>query len=840
VVVGVLAALQPLAAHQPHDPMSVVAMSPNYAQDQTLLVGTSALTMPLPLSEFVGMKSTDGGLSFSVMPGLPDIITNSIAFSPAYASDGTAFMGGNAGLYRSNDGGGSWTWAGLSTGNQPVLAVAVSPTFTTSGVVYALTGNGIYSSQDHGKTWKRLPNPSGVTSGLTCLAVSPNYAADATLVLGTSTGIFKSTNWGGQWVPLTSGTTLPLVKSLAFSPAYDTDYTIYAVTFGGGVLVSGNGGSTWMPVNNGLTDLAGTAIALSPNFAQDSTLWVSTANAGVFRSTNRGGAWTLTAATPRPLSNQTKVHYVTLAAGNGPSGIVLFVGTFEGLFTSTNGGQSWTYCNTMPTHLVRDLELSPDYSNDQTVFVSTYGGGTVWSTDGGSTWSFKNTGLINSYTDAVAMSPDYASDQTAFIGTVFGLERIDSGSSTWSMMTMLNAITFPRALGLSPDFPEDSTLFIGTQLGINPPYYVMYNGQVYYNQGLFISLDKGENWEPTNTPCNQPGTGCGKLGPPVDSIAVSPNYPNDQTVFAAGVQTGLLKSTNGAAGPFAQVAPVPLTVDSVVIPVAVSPDYANDQTVLAATSHSGIYKSTDGGSTWQVIPGTNLLTTFSMAFSPDYANDRTLFVGTLQQGLLKSSDGGASLQPTGLPGAFATAVALSPDYADDQTVFAANYTGLYKSTDGGATWSYAAEPSREEEERQFPPGAFNTIIYQGAWQVISDPAASTMQYSGTSETGDSASFTFVGSGVDWIGMTSPSGGSAQVALDGVANATVDLNTPDVQEQQTLWGVRGLPCGPHTVTITANLTAGQSINLDAMNIWQDDCAFTNAGSARRAANSPRRK
>src|SRR5438270_5825486 len=79
-------ALQPLAAHQPHDPMSVVAMSPNYAQDQTMFLGTGDLTMPLTISECAQMQSTNGGLTFSVMSGLPTKIMQSIAFSPAYAT----------------------------------------------------------------------------------------------------------------------------------------------------------------------------------------------------------------------------------------------------------------------------------------------------------------------------------------------------------------------------------------------------------------------------------------------------------------------------------------------------------------------------------------------------------------------------------------------------------------------------------------------------------------------------------------------------------------------------------------------------------------------------------
>src|SRR5690242_3759695 len=86
---ALVAAIQPLMAHQPHDPMSVVAASPNYLQDQTIFVGTSALTMPLPIAEYVPLTSTNGGFTFSVMPGLPNLPMLSIGISPGYATDGT-------------------------------------------------------------------------------------------------------------------------------------------------------------------------------------------------------------------------------------------------------------------------------------------------------------------------------------------------------------------------------------------------------------------------------------------------------------------------------------------------------------------------------------------------------------------------------------------------------------------------------------------------------------------------------------------------------------------------------------------------------------------------------
>lgn len=820
-----LAALSlPLAAHQPHDPMNVVAASPNFAQDQTLFVATNALTAPLPVAEYVPMVSTNGGFTFTVLPGLPNQPVLSIGISPGYATDGTVFMAGPGGLWMSVNRGGSWAQVGGTTIATGAVSVVAAPNFTTSGIAFALTATGVFGSSDHGNTWQALGALTGLSSSLTVAAISPNYGKDHTLLVGTAAnGIFISTNGGHSWTQATTGLTLPKITCLSYSPAYTSDHTILAGTAGSGVYVSTNSGANWSAANTGLTDLNVTAMALSPSFAADSILWVSTATAGVFESANRAASWTVTGTVPRPLSPQTPTHFVTLAAAKSATGTSLFVGMFEGLWNSTNGGNSWTYCDTVPTRLVRAMQISPNYPADQTVFASTYGGGTLWSTDGGQTWVFKNTGLPDSYTDANAMAPNYATNKMAFIGTTSGLQRVAGGNATWQTMKMLGKATFPRSLGLSPGFAQDNTMFIGTHSGAAYPKYVTYKGKQYPNRGLFMSVDAGQNWEPT-----------GIQGDAVDSIAVSPNFTNDKTVFAGSSISGLFKSTDGGTT-FSSITVV--ANDSGVLPVACSPAFATDQTVFTGTSHSGIFKSTNGGATWSRLPGSTYLTAFSFAFSPSFATDQTMFIGTLQQGLMKSVDGGNTLTPiTAVPGNYVTAVSVSPGYAQDQTVFAASYLGIYKSTDGGVTWIYTAEPARQEEQRQFGDGAFFTIVYQGSWTINSDAAASTIQLASTSQSGATASLTFLGSGARWIGTKGPTGGSAQVLLDGAVDSTVNLQSPASEEQQSLWEKRGLSCTVHTVTINAAPGAGQSVTLDALDVWQDTCAWATVKHVTRNADT----
>src|SRR5579863_8701217 len=79
-----------LLAHDPHDPMLAVAMSPNFAQDQTILVATNQLSIKMGI--YALMKSTDGGVTWYVVQGLPsNFHPQVVAFSPAYASDQTIY-----------------------------------------------------------------------------------------------------------------------------------------------------------------------------------------------------------------------------------------------------------------------------------------------------------------------------------------------------------------------------------------------------------------------------------------------------------------------------------------------------------------------------------------------------------------------------------------------------------------------------------------------------------------------------------------------------------------------------------------------------------------------------
>jgi hypothetical protein len=66
--------------------------------------------------------------------------------------------------------------------------------------------------------------------------------------------------------------------------------------------------------------------------------------------------------------------------------------------------------------------------------------------------------------------------------------------------------------------------------------------------------------------------------------------------------------------------------------------------------------------------------------------------------------------------------------------------------------------------------------------------------------GDWASFSFVGTGVKWIGAKNVDHDQADVYIDGVLDATVSAKGPQWIKQQELYIKTGLPLGPHTMKI----------------------------------------
>ena len=483
--------------------------------------------------------------------------------------------------------------------------------------------------------------PDGAT--IRSIAFSPNYANDNTIFSG-GDGIYKSTNGGMNWTH--SGLAGIGVVSIAFSPDYANDNTIFAGSgdyFGnGGIYKTTDGGQTW---TYSLQNIYFHLVVVSPNYANDKTVFAGASyDNGLRKSTDGGLTWT-------PIDNFTDMRLYSIALSpDYANDNTLFVcarnypGDFI-VYKSTDGGQTWT--NQGLNSLVRYFAVSPDYVNDQTIFaICDYA--VYKSTDGGQTWIYVSSTISNLWMPSGAISPNYASDGTIFVAGSDDIYKSNDGGQTWTGSGFM--FTF-RSVAISPNYSSDNTVFAGAG-------------------GIYKSTNQGQDW-------NQVNDGLKSLN--VDDIALSHNLATDGTIFA-GTVCGIYKSTDKGQN-WTQVNNNIIKTN--VYSVALSPNYSNDNTVFAGTYSAGLYKSTDGGANWTQINSSWRVE--ATAVSPNYANDNTLFVVTHygDNHLHKSTNGG---QDWTYYINNASSVIFSPNYASDNTLFAFINEELYKSTDGGLTW----------------------------------------------------------------------------------------------------------------------------------------------------------
>jgi photosystem II stability/assembly factor-like uncharacterized protein len=276
--------------------------------------------------------------------GLEGATVVDLAVSSAYARDRTCYAATVAGLFRSRTQHVAWERTPGPTGSTrlvrtgPALADAPPPVFV------ALTGGGLLASDDAGETWRTLRQGFD-RAEIVSLVLSPSYARDRTLFVGTTSTpagdapgervLWRSTDDGARWErwlvepgsgvlpvalpashatdelifaglggrvlkpvrharevragerrPIWRGTELDkataLVTTLAVSPTYASDRTVFAAT-SAGVFVSRDGGDSFGGWSDGLQPRSVVAVAVSPDYAADRLVYAITLGGGIWR-----------------------------------------------------------------------------------------------------------------------------------------------------------------------------------------------------------------------------------------------------------------------------------------------------------------------------------------------------------------------------------------------------------------------------------------------------------------------------------------------------------------------------------------------------------------------------
>ena len=504
--------------------------------------------------------------------------------------------------------------------------------------------------------------------GGTVLALSaPQTEGDPIFFAGTTAGCFRSTDLGVTWEPANDGLTSPYIQALVASPRFAKDRTLFAGTLGSGVMRSTNGGETWMPVEFWQGAPAVTAIALSPRFPEEGTILAGTQSDGVYRSTNGGRTWSTANFGLNDLS--------ILALATSPNfeeDETCFCLAGDGLYRSTNGARAWrAVTRGIDSPAVQAVAISPLFPEDGTVFVGTEDGGIFRSTDKGTSWTAVNEGLSNLSVNALWISPRYESDRTVYAGTAGeGVFKSTDGGATWKH-ALTEALEHPAVMALVTD-PSGKTLLAGLHQG-----------------GLWRSPDMGGNaWESASE---------GLAARSMSTLALSPAFHEDRTMFAAGIEDGVVRSKDGGETwqRIGDALPGPQ-----VLSLAISPRYAEDKTLLAVLAE-GLFRSTDGGTEWQQIGPEALKDPRMVAYSADSEGGKgsKLYVGLASGDKAYLSENGGGIWRD-LSGPFKDeeiiGIALSPAFGQDHTLLIASFSATGALRQNRERAPGARQPFRED------------------------------------------------------------------------------------------------------------------------------------------------
>jgi hypothetical protein len=295
--------------------------------------------------------------------------------------------------------------------------------------------------------------------------------------------------------------------------------------------------------------------------------------------------------------------------------------------------------------------------------------------------------------DIVVLSPGFAVDKTVFIGgqgedegatrSNDGVMKSTDAGRTWVKVGFTQGVRNVTALAVAPDYVSSGIVLAGA-------------ASQYGTGGMLRSSDRGATWV-------RVGVGAGITD--VIDIQFSPAFATDGTIFASTDKSGgkaFLISHDGGLTWQSAGSAAPIDTGG---RIAVSPQFAADNTVLMVTSDGGPYpdtpslcRSVDGGLTWNGFVGAGLPDAlFDVGISPMAGGSQTLLAvaqsSEAKVGVYRSTDGGATWTQA-LKGVDHTSAwiwsgsrfVFSPNWAIDKAVFIVLRGQLYKSANAGASF----------------------------------------------------------------------------------------------------------------------------------------------------------
>jgi photosystem II stability/assembly factor-like uncharacterized protein len=612
------------------------------------------------------------------------------------------------GIYKSTDGGESWTHVGLEK-SERISKIRVSP--NNSDAVYAAVpgalwsdspDRGLYKTTDGGKTWNQVLKGANLSTGCTDLAIDP---ANPDRIFACMWD-FRRKGWEYR-----SGGDGPDKPS------------------GSGLFLSNDGGNTWTEVtpdkNKGFPKkpYGRLAIAIAPSNAKRVYCFVESPKSALFVSDDGGATWqerdksqwmvwrpfyfaNLIVDPKNPdrvfktdgaliMSDDAGKSFSVVGGFNGAHGDVhdvwidatnpqnVFSGDDGGIWYSYNGGSKWWKAENLPVSQFYHVSVD-DYDP-----FRVYGGlqdNAAWVAPSEYPGGITNHQWENMYNgDGMWMFPDpadpdyiYAEYQGGNVGRVNRYTHEARNIQPTPNYKEKLRWNWNTPIALSPN--EKGTIYIGAQF-------------------LFRSRDHGQTWErispdlTTNDPQKQKQEQSGgvtidnssaEMHTTIYSISES---PKDGNLIWVGTDDGNLQITRDGAKTWSNViANVPnLPKNSWVSTVQASnfdagTAYATFDRHTFGDMAPYVFKTTDYGKTWTplITPnGSKTVRGYTHVIKEDVEKPDLLFLGT-EFGLWVSIDGGknwAQFKGNHFPAVAVRDLAIQP--RDNDLVLATHGRGIW-------------------------------------------------------------------------------------------------------------------------------------------------------------------
>ncbi|OYX76811.1 MAG: hypothetical protein B7Y82_10495 [Sphingomonadales bacterium 32-65-25] len=576
------------------------------------------------------------------------------------------------GVYRSKDGGATWEHMGLKD-SRHIGRILVHPDDSNTVYVAALGSlwgpgeeRGLYRTRDGGKTWTRLLRPSQFT-GVVEVAMHPGnpnilYAATfqrerrqwSMIGGGSEGGLWRSTNGGDTWARVGNGFPTTAVGRVGVTFCPGKPDMLYATAVGpdGGTFRSTDGGTSWERRNKDIQShwYYGEVFCDPMN---PERIYVPTTP--LSRSDDGGKSFT------NVLKGQVHADNHTMWI-NPKDSNHLILGNDGGMYTSRDGGQRWTWQSNLPL-----MQLYTVAADMQEPFYHVYGGTQDNGSWGGPIGTRFEDGIANEdflflsggdgfYAVADPTDPDILYSQSQYGGLVRTNRKSMSQKRIQPWQPQKGEFppyrwNWSAPFVISPHDPK--TLYFGANV-------------------LFRSRDRGDTWERISPDLTRQLSRDalplqGKIQPAnaIDLHSSTALYGNTHSLsvstmrpglIAAGTDDGLIQVSRDDGRTWAKSATFPGVANQKKVGM-VAWSSTNEGTLVAVfDGHQDndfaphVVRSDDYGATWRNI--TADLPAFgptkSIAVHPK--NGELLFVGT-DMGVYFSRDGGGHWLPlrSGLP-----------------------------------------------------------------------------------------------------------------------------------------------------------------------------------------------